>query len=358
VDRKKESKKRPPIAGQLEWTRPLPAATSAQPAYDATRAFVPLESAKVVGVSLADGAIAWTVDAEASGGLGAGDGLVFVPLGTAIEARDAQDGASRWRVAVDGRLSAPLAWDNGWLIAGTDRGTVAALRANSGQPVWQQALASPVRGAAFAGDRLYVALDDGRIVALAIETGARIWEQPLGGRPTAMTPLDDRLFVGADDKFLYCLSARNGRPLWRWRTGGTIVGLPVVDQDNVYFLALDNVLRALDRGNGTQAWHAPVPFRPLAGPYLNGQLLLVAGLAQVRAFQVVDGSDAGVIEVANLLAAPPHFLPAPADAEDRVSPLLVFTREAEVQRIAAIGLPLPSKPFPAKMVYPLFGGES
>jgi outer membrane protein assembly factor BamB len=306
----------------------------------------------VAALSLADGTVAWKTALLPAGSLAAGDGLVFVPVAGAIEARDAATGAARWRAPIEGKLSATLAWQNGWLLAGTDRGAAVMLRAVSGQRLWQQALGAPIRTrAGFTGDRVYVGLENGEVRALRLENGSTIWTRALKGRPTTLAPLDDRVFVGADDKFFYCLSAKNGKQRWRWRTGGAVLGTPVFDEDHVYFLSLDNVLRALDRGDGHQVWHAGLTFRPLDGPYLVEHRLLVAGLMQLHAFRVTDGSEAGDVEAGGTLAAALHFM---APDEEGVQPFVIVTREGQMTRMAPAPPPLPSKAFPEKMIYPLW----
>ena len=119
---------------------------------------------------------------------------------------------------------------------------------------------------ALAADRVYVPLADGRIVALRIDTGDVVWERRLGGPTTGLLALDDRVYAGSNDNFFYALDAADGRVAWRWRTGADVVGVPVVDERNVYFVSLDNVLRALSRRTGVQQWARLLPLRPTRGP--------------------------------------------------------------------------------------------
>ena len=344
----KKRNHRSPLSAAARWTTDLSGLASGAPASDEAHLFVPLQSGEVVAVALSTGAIAWRVKLQAVGGAAAGGGLVFVPTATSVQALDAATGAARWSAAIESPLSAPLALENGWLLAGTEKGTALMLRASSGERIWDRPLPGKVHGtAAMTGDRLYLPLESRHLLAVTLATGETIWEQRLNGRPTTLAPLDDRLFVGADDKFFYCLSWKTGKVEWRWRTGGPIVGTPAIDDDHVYFLSLDNVLRALDRENGTQAWYASIPFRPFAGPALNARLLIVSGLGEIRAFQVTDGADAGSVEVPEVLAAPPHFL-SPGVA--LVSPFVVITREGQARLLVPEPPPLPSKPFPGKEI--------
>jgi eukaryotic-like serine/threonine-protein kinase len=335
------------------WTVSLPEPAIATPASDSERAYVALRDGTLVALALTDGAIAWTAPApDASGAPVAGDGLVFVARPRLVQAFDAQTGEPKWRAEMESSIGAPLFWDNGWLLAITDRGEATMFRAATGEVLWKQTVGTPVGAkAAAANQHVYVLLDDSRVVALALGTGAADWETRLPGRPTSLHPLDDRLFVGCDDKFFYCLDAGSGKAKWRWRTGGTIVGTASVDDQLVYFLSLDSVLRALDRGNGDQKWKTPLPYQPTAGPFLSAPLLLVPGTAaELAAFSTFDGKAAGSVKLAGEAAAPPHFLPPAALGE--AGRVLVVTGDGKAQLLVP-GLPvLRGNPLPVFFAMP------
>jgi outer membrane protein assembly factor BamB len=199
-----------------------------------------------------------------------------------------------WQLPLEDPLAAPPAYENGWLVVATQGGKIAALRADTGGIVWQRDIGSPAhtRPTLF-DDRVYVPANDGRIVALKIESGEPVWERRLGGAPAEILSLGERMYVGTSDNFFYCLIAKDGTVDWRWRTGGDVVGQPVADERYVFFVALDNLLRAMDRKTGAQVWVRPLPVRPIAGALLAGSTLLVAGLpAQLRAFNAKDGTPA------------------------------------------------------------------
>ena len=77
----------------------------------------------------------------------------------------------------------------------------------------------------------------------------------------------------------YALDAADGRVHWRWRTGADVVGVPVVDERNIYFVSLDNVLRALSRRTGVQQWARLLPLRPTRGPLKVDPTIIVSGVA-------------------------------------------------------------------------------
>jgi outer membrane protein assembly factor BamB len=180
------------------------------------------------------------------------------------------------------------------LIVATEAGQIGALRAADGTIVWQRSLDSPAHApASLAEDRVYVSTSDGRLVTLRVDTGEPVWERRLGGAANEILVSGDRLYVGTQDNFFYCVLARDGTIDWRWRTGGDVVGRPVSDERRVFFVALDNVLRAMDRRSGAQVWMRPLPVRPFAGAVLAGSSVVVAGQpAQLRVFTTKDGTAA------------------------------------------------------------------
>jgi outer membrane protein assembly factor BamB len=315
------------------WTTTLPAPPSASPAFDDGQAYVPLRNGRVVAVSLSDGAIRWSVDRLVTIAPAAGEDMAVVASEGTIVGLAAKTGAAAWHLSLDGARPAQLLQDAGWLIAGTEKGEVVALRAQDGARLWQHDSGAPlVQLPAIAGDRVFLSLKDGRVVALELRTGRPVWARTLGGPPARILPLEDRLFVGCEDKYFYCLDATNGKIKWRWRTGGQIAGVPAVDEKHVYFISLDNQLRALNRGGGSQAWRTSLPVRALAGPLQMGDLLLVSGIsADIRAYRPMDGAAAGEVTAAGELVAPPHVVAAGGAIGAR---LVVLTGTGHLQLFA------------------------
>ena len=71
---------------------------------------------------------------------------------------------------------------------------------------------------------------------------------------------------------------RVGDIAWQWRTGGDVIWA-VADNDGVYFTALDNIIRRVNRTNGNQQWKKPITTRPVSPPRLANGTVVVAGLA-------------------------------------------------------------------------------
>ncbi|HVB38386.1 MAG TPA: PQQ-binding-like beta-propeller repeat protein [Vicinamibacterales bacterium] len=297
---------------QRIWSADLDHDFAAPPGFDGLQAYVPETDGHLVAYILVNGKPRWSIDLATRTTPAAGDHLVYVATAGAVVAVSADDGHEVWRVPLNGTLTVPLTWDAGWLIAGTSEGELWAWRAQDGQPVWHVSVGAALSApATLGGDRLYVPLVDGRLLALNLQTGSRLWTDKLGGAPTEVLPLDSRLFVGSTDNYFYALKTENGEQDWRWRTGADIVGAAVVDRRRVYFVSMDNLLRALDRDSGRLQWQQPLPMRPASGPQLAGSLAIVTGVypSVVPAFNVADGKPAGTLQLTGELVGPPHVTP-------------------------------------------------
>jgi outer membrane protein assembly factor BamB len=186
---------------------------------------------------------------------------------------------------------------------------VSAFRASDGGLIWRRDGGAPAAAPpSLAADRVYVAMTDHRILALHVASGEPVWEQRVAGQPGDILALDDRIYVGADDDYFYCLLAGSGRVDWAWRAGADIVGRGAADHDRVYFTALDNVLRALDRRTGNQRWMRSLPLRPGSGPVVAADTVFVRGVGSVvRAYGARNGEPAGELPVDGDVVAGPHL---------------------------------------------------
>ena len=321
---------------EVKWSATLPAPPSFAPAFDSEHAYVSLGTNQLVALLIKDGTTVWSVECPMSTAPAAGDGLVFAGSDGLIEARAKADGRAQWRRPIKGKITS-LHLDKGWLLASTDTGPLLALRATDGEIIWQRDLGSPLplkAAPALAGDRLYLPLNDGRVVALSLATGEEIWTHKLSEPAVGILPVGNRVFVAARDNRLHSLDADDASRKWRWLTGADLLGVPVLDEKRVYFVALDNVLRGHGRNNGTMQWKALLPMRPFTGPLLSGQTLIMSGVAsELRGYSSIDGKQVGEIIVKGaeseemLLAAPPHLTPQDL--------LILITKGGEVRALGS-----------------------
>ncbi len=302
------------------WTTILPASPAVPPLHAGDRVYVPLRDGQIVAVAVLDGEVEWEAMQTISGVPTVGGGLFYAATPNSLRALSLETGALVWQVPLPSRLSAPLVWNNGWLIAALESQALLAVAAETGATIWNRALGGVAHvRPALAADRMYVSLDNGGLLALSLRSGQLLWEQQLDGPPAEVLPLDD-LFVGSADNHFYRLSRVDGSIRWRWRTGGDIIGKAVVDEERVYFASLDNVVWALDRASGNQHWRQTLAARPTDGPGHAEDLLVLAGLGRTLTFHdPEDGLLYGRMQAPAEVAFPPLVLTEPT-----VGPVVMY----------------------------------
>jgi outer membrane protein assembly factor BamB len=326
----------------LKWAVTFDAPPAFPPAYDAAQAFIVLRNDQMLSVSLETGQSQWSIDCPTTAAPAAGESLVFAGGDGYVRALAQADGTPRWKATVDGSVTS-VYWNTGWLLATTDKNALLALRATDGTLVWRRNLDAGLQSApAPDGDRLYLSMKNGGLLALAIQTGEPVWTKQLPQPGNGILPVGDRLYVGSKDDMFYCLSAKDGTTNWRWKTGGDVIGTAAIDAKRVYFVSLDNVLRALDRSSGSARWQQTLPMRPSTGPLLTGWTLLVSGsAAELHGYSSeFNGNTLGDLTLRSAenqetqLAAPPYVTPD--------TTLVLITNGGQMQ--ALIGSPAPYGP--------------
>jgi outer membrane protein assembly factor BamB len=165
----------------------------------------------------------------------AGDVLFVGGRDEAVHALDALTGATLWRTDVDGVPAAPSV-SNG-IVYATAAGSVVALQASDGAPVWRY-LTGDTRyglGTAVAGGRVFVGMPDGTY-ALNAGTGAFLWRAPVGGLTPALA--NGVVYVGGR-----ACDAATGQILWN---SGIEAAAPAV-ADGIAYLAAQHYLYAMGR---------------------------------------------------------------------------------------------------------------
>jgi outer membrane protein assembly factor BamB len=290
-------------------------------AYGGSSGYFPIPGDRIAAFDLLTGALQWIVSARPRSAPAFADGRLFIEEMGGLAALEAKDGSVAWRTPLSDALKVRLAADHGWLVAAA-AGAVMTFRAADGSQLWRRDLdASPHGVPAFSGDRIFIPLDDGRVIAFRGDSGEKLWEHRLGAAANDMLVSGDRLFVGSDDNYLYCLNTEDGQKVWRARTGADVVSRPTADDRRVYFVSLDNVLRALNRSNGVQQWKRSLPFRPAWPPVNALDTVVVEGLmGPLRAYYLKDGTPAGELGTeTDVPAAPVYLFESPAV----VGPMLV-----------------------------------
>jgi outer membrane protein assembly factor BamB len=294
-----------------------------------------------LAIDLDDGQVRWKVALATPFTPATGDGLVFAAGDTLVIALDQRTGSTMWRAPLASPLSGPLYWDSGWVLASTESGELIALHAEDGRVLWRNAIGSPlIVKPSPSGERLYVALRDGRLAALDLETGATVWTYALNQDVTGMIALEEQLLVGTRANLLHSVSLDRGRIRWSQKAGADVLGAPAADDQFIYYVAFDNVLRALNRRNGNTRWTRNLPSRPSGGPLRVGNVVLVPfSTNDIGAYLATSGAPAFTITAVGELGGTPFL----RDNTRVTAPRLVaMSREGALQAFAARFEPPPA----------------
>jgi outer membrane protein assembly factor BamB len=295
------------------WSISLVAPPDGAPLVAGGMVAVPLQSGSVVGHRIDTGEQAWRIELDAEQPLAADAERFYIAAGEAIHAIEAKTGAVSWRAALGGAATAPPLANGGWVIVAV-AGELMALRAGDGTVVWHKPVGDVVFRPALDGDLLIVALRTNHVLAVDLRTGERRWEsRDLGAAPLEPFVIGDRVYVGTEGKAFLTLLASNGRIESPWKIGALTRGSAAIDDRHVYFVAMDNTLRAIDRGNGNLRWRKGVSYRPGAGPVISGGAVAVPA-RDVTALQTFDsrtGAATTQMPFTDLLAQIPVFFDGP-----------------------------------------------
>jgi outer membrane protein assembly factor BamB len=339
-----------PYPADVRWTLALNTALVAQaePAYDGSDGYFPIQGDRIVAYDLRRGTQRWLVSARPLSSPAVSGGLLFLEQTGSLSALHVKDGSAAWTIPFTERLLVPLVSDKSRVVAITAT-TILSFRVEDGMLQWRREVgAKPHRRPSLGGDGVYVPMADGRVLALRADNGEMVWERRLPEPPNEILIAESQLLVGSNDNYLYCLNTSDGQTRWRSpRTGSDVVSRPTVDDDRVYFVSLDNVLRALNRGNGVQQWKKGLTFRPAWSPIIGADTVLVTGIqGPLLAFFRKDGTAGGELATgADLIAAPPYAF----ESADALGPVIVVvtrnlkagaTIMAVSRRIEPVAVPL------------------
>lgn len=342
----------PLVGAEPAWRLTLPVPPSAGGAMDDERIYVPLRDRGLVALDRERGAAAWFRPLSTAFPPLVHDGTLYVATAAGLEAIDARTGADRWTLPLSRKVISPLVLDTGWLIAVVEPDEVLAFRAADATLIWRASMGAapafpPVPGGEAA---LFFTRTDGSILALRLTDGSRLWERALPGTLSEPAATRDHAFVGSTDNSFTALDADTGEIEWRWaRGGGDVIGA-AVDDDVVYFASLDNIIRAVNQGNGNQRWKKETGTRPVLPPRAVGGVVVVPGLTPSMAvFVGKDGTPMGTyVAAGNLIGAP---LIDPDPKAFRVT-FVTITREGVVEASRSGGLIFREPPTgPASILY-------
>jgi outer membrane protein assembly factor BamB len=179
--------------GDVRWRKSLNAPARSSPTVAEGRLFITMIDDRLLALTTDDGSTLWS-----HRGLGGGTPMLGQP--------------------------AP-AYSKGIVVAGFGSGEIAAMHADTGNPVWSDSLGASrlhsaltdftaIRGApAIANNLVYAIGMGGLAVAIDLPTGRRVWERQISGEDSPCLA-GNWVFLVSVEQELVALDARDGRIAW------------------------------------------------------------------------------------------------------------------------------------------------
>ena len=266
-----------------------------QPALAAGSVYAAARDGTVVRLDENTGETRWraALDLRLSGGVGADERTVAVASEEGeVVALDAQTGAVRWRARVSSEVLAAPAIGGALVLVRSIDNRVFAFGADDGKRRWvyQRAPSSLLirvpAGVTVAGGVAFAGFPGGKLAALALENGAVRWEATVAA-PKGSTELERvtdvignpaaegrEVCAAAYRSRLACYDAATGRQIW----GRDLTSLSGVSLDARYAFVADDrgAVHAFDRGNGQSVWKQDkLAYRQLSTPLAGGEAVAV-----------------------------------------------------------------------------------
>jgi outer membrane protein assembly factor BamB len=266
------------------------------PVVDNGVVFAASHKGEVLAASLDTGRHLWVkkLKIPISAGPGAGAGLVVVgsSKGTVVTL-DGATGRELWRARLNSELlSAPAIGEKVIVIRSVD-GRLHGLDTHTGKELWsveQQVPRLSLRGTAtpiIAKEVAICGFDNGKVMAVSLNTGDTVWDTALA-TPHGRTELDrlvdidstvrvvgDNVFAAGFQGRTAMLALDSGQ-IWWGHDMSSYRGL-AVDDDNLYVTQSDGIVVALRQRDGSELWrNQKMKLRRLSTPVLTSTAVAVA----------------------------------------------------------------------------------
>jgi outer membrane protein assembly factor BamB len=266
------------------------------PALDNGLVFAANHGGEVVAVALDTGHHVWTkkLKLPLSAGPAAGFGMVVVGSSKgAVVALDATSGKELWRARVNSELlSAPAVGENVIAVRAVD-GRLHGFNSHTGKELWsveQQVPKLSLRGTAIPTIAKEVAIsgfDNGKVMAVSLNSGDTVWDTALAS-PHGRTELDrlididSAVLVVGDNVFATgyqgrtAMLALDSGQVWWSHEMSSYRGL-AVDAENLYVTTADGIVIAMRQRDGSELWrNDKIKRRGLSTPVVNATSIAVA----------------------------------------------------------------------------------
>ncbi len=215
------------------------------------------------------------------------DGALYAGAKAGYAAFDLKTGEQQWYVPVEDSdnwacYASPQVYENLLLLFVQRRGLM-ALDRQSGDMVWEQQMGVeyPYPMPIVSGDLLVSGGDSSHLTALRAISGEVVWDKPIlpSSYPTGLLVRDGLIYATTPEGEALCFDFNSGALLWRFQTGGdlldmvpyrrgvrSILAAPIIFEDCLLICGCDGCLYALDAASGEcrgrSAFGAPITAPP------------------------------------------------------------------------------------------------
>lgn len=266
-----------PATGGVAWRQKLEAAIGGAPTVSDGRVYIVARDASAWAIRAADGKVEWVLPGTPSGAGVAGVAApavdqrqVVFPFSSGQMIAVAKDsGTGLWQTYVAGQRRgrayatvADLTGDpviaDGVVYAGTSAGRLAAVNADTGQPVWS-APDGALSIVSVAGGSVFLVNDEDQLMRMNAATGEEIWR------------VDLPYFTKDKEKRRRAITAHYG---------------PVLAGGRLVLASSDGLIRSFDPASGTLVGAVDLPGGAASGPAIAGGILYVVTKdGKLRAFR-------------------------------------------------------------------------
>jgi outer membrane protein assembly factor BamB len=266
------------------------------PAIDNGVVFAASHKGEVLAASLDSGRHLWVkkLKVPISAGPGAGAGMVVVGSSKGnVVALDGATGRELWRTRVNSELLSAPAINEKIVVMRSVDGRLHGFDSHSGKELWsveQQVPRLSLRGTAtpiIAKEVAISGFDNGKVMAVSLNTGDTVWDSALAS-PHGRTELDrlididsavravgDNVFAAGFQGRTAMLALDSGQ-IWWAHDMSSYRGL-VADADNLYVTQSDGIVVALRQRDGSELWrNQKLKLRRLSTPVLTSTAVVVA----------------------------------------------------------------------------------
>src|ERR1700733_4302793 len=266
------------------------------PAVDNGVVFAASDKGEVLPTQLDTGRRVWLkkLKLPLSAGPAAGAGMVVLgsSKGTVV-ALDGATGRELWRAGLNSELLSPPAISQKIVVIRSVDGRLHGIDAHDGKELWsveQQVPRLSLRGTAtpiIAKEVAISGFDNGKVMAVSLNTGDTVWDTALAS-PHGRTELDrlvdidsevravgENVFAAGFQGRTAMLAVDSGQVWWA-HDMSSYRGL-AVDADNLYVTQSDGIIVALRQRDGSELWRTDkLKLRRLTTPVLTSTAVVVA----------------------------------------------------------------------------------